>query len=208
MTRPLRIAVADDEQDMRDYFARILPLLGHEVVCVARNGRELIEKCHGARPDLLILDIRMPEMDGLDAAAEICDIEPVPIILVSAYSDGEYVRRAADVSILAYLVKPIKQADLEMAIAIAMRRFEQFQELRREATDLRQAIEDRKIIEKAKGIVMRRTKLDEQGAFRRLQKLASSQNLRLADLARQILVAEAATEPPLDPPPPGGSSTA
>jgi response regulator NasT len=195
MPGPLHIAVADDEPDMRDYFATILPHMGHEVVAVARNGRELVELCRASRPDLLIVDVRMPVMDGIDAAAEICREEPLPVILVSAYHDPETIERAGADHILAYLVKPIKQADLEPAIAIAMRRFQQFQQLRREATDLRQALEDRKTIERAKGVLMKRAKIDEQTAFRRLQKLASQKNLKLVDVARLILTADEAIEP-------------
>jgi two-component system, response regulator PdtaR len=190
----LRVAVGDDEPDMRDYFATILPHLGHHVVVIASNGRELVEACRTTRPDLLIVDIKMPEMDGIDAAAEICREEPLPVILVSAYHDPELVERAGADHILAYLVKPIKQADLEPAIAIAMRRFQQFQQLRQETTDLRQALEDRKVIERAKGVLMKRVRLDEQAAFRRLQKLASQQNLKLIEVARIILTAEQAVE--------------
>ena len=106
----LRIAIADDERDMRDYFARILPRLGHEIVAAAQNGRELVERCHASHPDLLILDIRMPEMDGLQALEEICRVQPLPAILVSAYSDQDLVRRAEENYVMAYLVKPVKQA--------------------------------------------------------------------------------------------------
>lgn len=195
MSAPLRIAVADDEPDMRDYFATILPYMGHQVVAVARNGKELVELCRASRPDLLIVDVRMPVMDGIDAAAEICREEPLPVILVSAYHDPETIERAGADHILAYLVKPIKQVDLEPAIAIAMRRFQQFQELRQEATDLRQALEDRKTIERAKGVLMKRAKIDEQTAFRRLQKLASQKNLKLVQIAKLILTAEEAIGP-------------
>lgn len=195
MSDALRIAVGDDEPDMRDYFATILPHIGHHVVAVAKNGRELVELCRRTRPDLLIVDIKMPEMDGIDAAAEICGQEPLPVILVSAYHDPQLVERAGADHILAYLVKPIKQADLEPAIAIAMRRFRQFQQLRREATDLRQALDDRKTIERAKGVLMKRAGLDEQAAFRRLQKLASQNNLKLVDVARALLTAEEAIRP-------------
>jgi response regulator NasT len=192
MTRPLRIAVADDEQDMRDYFQTILPTLGHEVVAVAVNGRELVESCRALKPDLVIADIKMPEMDGIDAAAQLYRDAPVPVILVSAYHDPEFIRRAEADHILAYLVKPIKQADLEPAIAIAMRRFEQFEALRKEAADLRQALEDRKVIERAKGVLMTKANLGEQEAFRRLQKLASDKNKKLVEIARIILTAEEA----------------
>lgn len=192
MIRPLKIAVADDEPDMRDYFAAVLPRMGHEVVAVARNGRELIERSAATSPDLLILDIKMPEVDGLQAAARISEQEPVPAIVVSAYHDPELVERATGDHVLAYLVKPIKQADLEAAIIVAMRRFEQFQELRRETTNLRQALDDRKLIERAKGIVMHRAGVDEQEAFRRLQKLASSKNLKLVEVARMMVAADEA----------------
>lgn len=192
MTRSLRIAVADDELDMRDYFQKILPLLGHTVVVVAENGKELVEKCRAAKPDLVITDIKMPDMDGIDAAARVYRDGPIPVILVSAYHDADFIQRAEADHILAYLVKPIKQADLEPAIGIAMRRFEQFQAMRKESADLRQALEDRKQIEKAKGVLMKKAGLDEHDAFRRLQKLASDKNRKLIEIANMILTAEEA----------------
>jgi len=134
----------------------------------------------------------MPDMDGIDAATLIEKEAPVPVILVSAHHDADTVRRAELDHIMAYLVKPIKQADLEPAIAIAIHRFDQFQALRKEAGDLRQALEDRKTIEKAKGILMKKVNLDEHDAFRRLQRLASDKNKKLVEIARSILMAEEA----------------
>ncbi len=195
MTRHLRIAVADDELDMRDYLQTILPCFGHVVVAVASTGRELVDKCRSERPDLVITDIKMTDMDGIDAACQIYKDSPIPVILVSAYHDQDLVQRAEEEHILAFLVKPIKQADLEPAIAIAMRRFEQFQALRRETADLRQALEDRKLIEKAKGLLMKRASLDEHEAFRRLQHIASERNLKLVEVAAMILTAEEAYHP-------------
>jgi response regulator NasT len=192
MNRCLRIAVADDEPDMRDYFREILPHLGHDVVAVAQTGQELVAQCQAAPPDLVITDIKMPDMDGIDAAREIYRTHPIPIILVSAFHEHKLIERAEANHVLAYLVKPIKQADLAPAIGIAMRRFEQFQALHKEATDLRQALEDRKVIERAKGILMKKAGLDEQDAFRRLQKLASEKNRKLVDIAQMILTAEEA----------------
>jgi response regulator NasT len=191
----LRVVVADDEPDMRDYFRKILPRLGHQVVAAAQDGRELVEQVRATKPDLVITDIKMPDMDGIDAANRIYAETPLPVILVSAYHDAELIERAEADHILGYLVKPIKQADLEPVIALAMRRFEQFQSLRQEATDLRQALEDRKLIERAKGVLMKRTSLDEPDAFRRLQKLASDRNLKLVEVARMILTAEEAFLP-------------
>jgi response regulator NasT len=196
MTQALRILIADDEPDMRDYFRTILPRLGHDVIAVTQNGRELVERCRTLRPDLVITDIKMPDMDGIEAATQIYRDRPVPVILVSAYHDPELIARAESDHILGYLVKPIKQTDLAPVIGLAVRRFEQFEALRQEAADLRQALEDRKVIERAKGILMKRTKLDEQEAFRRLQKLASEKSRKLIDIAQMILVAEEATQTP------------
>jgi response regulator NasT len=196
MSLSLRIAVADDEPDMQKYFQKCLPRLGHQVVAVAGNGRELVEQCRAIQPDLVITDIKMPDMDGIDAAIAIYKERPIPVILVSAFHDAELIQRAEADHILGYLVKPIKQPDLEPVIALAMRRFEQFQELRKEAADLRQALEDRKVIERAKGILMKRAGLDEASAFRRLQKLASEESRKLVDVAQMILIAEKAVQPP------------
>jgi response regulator NasT len=192
MNRSLRIAIADDEPRMREYFQKILPRLGHQVVSAAATGRELVDQCRLSPPDLIITDVNMPDMDGIDAALEIYRDGPLPVILVSAYHDNELIERAEADHILAYLVKPIKQADLEPAIGIAMRRFEQFAALRQEASDLRQALTDRKVIERAKGILMKKAGLGEQDAFRRLQKLASERNLKLIVIAQMILTAEEA----------------
>jgi response regulator NasT len=195
MNRSLRIAVADDEPDMREYFQKSLTRLGHKVV-VAGNGRELVEQCRAVKPDLVITDIKMPDLDGIDAATQIYRDRPVPVILVSAYHDTALLERAEADHILGYLVKPIKQADLEPVIALSMRRFEQFEALRQEAADLRQALEDRKVIERAKGVLMKKGNLDEQDAFRRLQKLASEKSRKLVEIAQMILVAEEALQPP------------
>ena len=189
---PLNILVADDEQDMRDWFQKIIPLLGHRVTNAVSTGRQLIAAARESRPDLIITDIKMPDMDGIAAAAELYLDYPVPVILVSAYHEPELIARAEADHIMAYLVKPIKQVDLEPAIALATRRFEQFQQLQKEANDLKQALADRKVIERAKGIIMKRTGLDEQEAFRRLQKLASEKNKKLVELSAIIVTAEEA----------------
>jgi response regulator NasT len=196
MTNTLRIAVADDEPLMRKYYEDTLVAMGHSVSYAARTGKELVEHCRESRPDLIITDIKMPDMDGIDAVSEASRVEPVPSILVSAYHDVELFERVKDRHILAYLVKPIKQADLEAAIIIAMQRFEQFRALRREAGELRQALEDRKVIERAKGLLMKRAGLDEEGAFLRLQKLSRDHNQKMAEVARMILTAESAFQPP------------
>jgi response regulator NasT len=189
MSRPLRIAVADDEPRMLQFYQEILPLLGHEVVVAARTGVELVEQCRSRRPDLVITDIKMPDMDGIDASQEVAAAEPVPIILVTAHDDPELLNRAGAMHALAYLVKPIKRQDLQPAILIAMRRFEEFQTLRKEANNLRQALQDRKLIERAKGILMRQTGRDEAGAFQSMQKLARDKNRKLVQIAEMIVTA-------------------
>jgi response regulator NasT len=164
-------------------------------VAVAQTGRELVEQCRSLRPDLVITDIKMPDMDGIEAAEAISQGEPIPVILVSAYHRPQLFERAKGDHILAYLVKPTKQADLEAAIAIAMQRFEQFQALRKEAADQRQALEDRKVIERAKGLLMKQAGLDEDEAPRRLRKLARDRNQKLVEIARIILTAEDGLQP-------------
>jgi response regulator NasT len=195
MNESLRIAVADDEPDMRDYFQKILPRLGHKVVAAARDGIELVARCRDLQPDLVITDIKMPDMDGIDAAVQINQERPVPIILVSAYSDATLIERAGKDHILGYLVKPIKQADLGPTIALVMRRFEQFQALSQEAADLREALEHRQSIERAKGFLMKENSLDEQQAFQRLQELARSQKRKLVDVAKAVLASKSSLPP-------------
>ena len=195
MSKSLRIAIADDEARMRDYLWSSLERLGHHVVAAAKTGQELVEQCRTHRPELIITDIKMPDMDGIEAAQEIYRDGPVPIILVSAFHDPEYIERASQHHVLAYLIKPVKADDLEPAIVVATERFREFETLRKEAADSRQALEDRKTIERAKGILMKRTGLDEPEAFRRLQKLASSKSQKLVEIARTIVTAEEAFEP-------------
>lgn len=192
MNRSLRIAVAEDEPVMQKYLEETLSLRGYHVVVVAGTGADLIAKCKTLRPELVITDIRLPDMDGLSAASVIYANEPVPIIVVSAFHDTVLLEKAERNHVLAYLVKPIKEADLEPAIAIAMSRFQEFQSMRQEADDLRHALEDRKIIERAKGLLMKRANLDEPEAFRRLQKLARDKNLKLVQIAQTIITAEEA----------------
>jgi len=188
----LRIAVADDEPLMRQYFSEVLSGLGHEVVGAAENGRQLVDECCQWQPDLVITDIKMPDMDGIEAARQIYEKQPLPIILVSGFHDAELVERAAAEHILAYLLKPVRMDSLKIQIAIAMRRFEEFAVLRMEADHYRQTLQDRKIIERAKGIIMKKTGLEEHDAFHRLQNLANEKNKKLVEVAQMIVTADAA----------------
>jgi sigma-B regulation protein RsbU (phosphoserine phosphatase) len=134
---PLRIVVADDEPDMRDYFRKVLARLGHQVVGVAADGRELVERCRELRPDLVITDIKMPDTDGIEAARRLNEERRVPVILVSAHHDAEMIQRAETDHIMGYLVKPIKQSDLGPVVALAVWRRKMEEELR----EAKQAVE-------------------------------------------------------------------
>lgn len=190
MTESLRIAVADDELDMRDFFRKILPVHGHRVVVNARTGTELIEGCHRERPDLVITDIAMPEMDGFEAIRQICEVTPLPVILVSIHNQPALIDQARHECVLAYLIKPIKMSDLPPAITLARQRFIELTMLRREAEDLRQALADRDVIDHAKQILMRRAGLNELDAISRLREQSRARRQRLAELAQSIIDAD------------------
>jgi len=195
MNPPLRILVADDDSQIREFYEAILGEIGHQVLMTVETGRQLVDQCLQLRPDLIISDIKMPDMDGLDASEQIYHDAPTPIILVSSYHDAELIDRAQENHILSYLVKPITRADLEVAISLARRRFEEFETLRKETSDLRQALQDRKVIERAKAILMKAGQLHENDAFRQLQKLASRENKKLVQVAEMIVTAEMAFAP-------------
>jgi response regulator NasT len=186
----VRIVAADDEPDTRRFFQEVLPHLGHEVLGVVGSGRELIERCRATQPDVVIAEVQLPDMDGFQAAAEVNREREVPFIMVSGQQHCDLAGKAGANYLMAYLTKPVKPADLAAALALARQRFAQFQAARREATELRQALEERKLIERAKGIVIRRVGIDEQEAFRRLRKLSSDRNMKLIDVARTVLSAE------------------
>lgn len=192
MSRPLRIVIAEDEPELLADLEETLQEFGHRVVGTAQNGRELVEICSKAEPDLVVSDIKMPDMDGLEAAKELSRIRPVPFVIVSAYHDQEFIDRALEENVLAYLIKPVDDHNLRTAIQVARRRFQEFLFLREQASNLQQALEERKLIERAKGILMKRANLDEPAAFRRLQLLSSQRNAKMIDVARSLVDAEQA----------------
>lgn len=192
----LRVAIAEDEDICREFLEEALTDLGHQVVAQARDGNELVGLCAQQTPDLVITDIKMPNMDGLTAVTEICRQRVVPVILVSAHHEAALVERAANAYVLAYLVKPFNATSLEPAIALAIQRHREFETVRREAMDLRQTIEDRKLIERAKGILMERTHLDEGKAHSRLQSTARRKRIKLVELARMILLVQEVFDTP------------
>ena len=189
----LRIAVADDEGFMRKYMQTILPRLGHEVVAVAETGRELVAQCQEFRPDLVITDVSMPEMDGLDAAVAIYRDRPLPIIVISGFHGPELIERTVVAHVMAYMVKPIKQSDLEPVIALAMRRFEQLQKLQDETVSLRDRLQEHEIVDRALQVLMRWARHCQGQALARLEQMAKDQNLTLTEIAERIVTADEAT---------------
>jgi response regulator NasT len=189
MSQKLRVAVAEDERDTREFLGGLLTRLGHQPMTVA-TGRQLVELCAAGEPDLIITDIKMPDLDGIEAVREVNARREVPAILVSGFHDAELLARASGDNIMAYLIKPISEPDVQAALAVAMARFGQYRQVRQEAVDLKQALEDRKLIERAKGAVMKRMGVSEEEAFARLRKYASDGNLKLVEAARKALAAE------------------
>ena len=196
MNRSLRIAVADDEPDMRDYFQQILPRLGHEVVAVAENGRELVEQCRDRGPTWSSPTSRCPTWTASTRPPRSTRDGPSRSSSSPPTTTPTSSRVRKRTTSWPTWSSRSSRPTWRPAIALAMRRFEQFQALRKEAADLRQALEDRKVIERAKGILMKQAGLDEQDAFRRLQKLASDKNRKLVEIAQMILIAEEAAALP------------
>mgnify|MGYP001240562413 FL=1 len=188
--RSLRVLIADDESIRLPSLGEQLAGLGHQVVAEATRGDEAVQLAEQHQPDLAILDIKMPVMDGIEAAERITAARPIPIILLTAYNETQLVERATRANISAYLMKPVAEDDLHPAIALALARFREFESLRREVADLRDALEARKVVEKAKGILMRRLDLSEEDAFKRLQRQSQDTNRRLAEVAEAIVLAD------------------
>lgn len=185
----LRILIADDEAIRVMTLRTQLRALGFEVVAEASDGREAVELADRHQPDLAILDIKMPGLDGISAAREITDRRPIPVILLTAYSEPELVERATEAGVFAYLVKPVSEEDLLPTILLARARFEEFRLLQKEVADLREALEARKVIERAKGILMKRLGISEAEAFRRMQVQSQRENKKLVEIARAIVTA-------------------
>jgi AmiR/NasT family two-component response regulator len=189
MAESLRVLIADDEALHNLALTSQLESLGHQVVATATNGREAIELAREVSPDLAFLDIRMPTMTGPEAAHQISADRPIPIIILSAYSDARTVDEATRSPIFHYLVKPVDPDDLGPAIAVARARFGDWSEARRQRDQLEQKLEERKLIERAKGLLMDTRNLSEREAYRFLQKTSQDKNTPMVDLARKILLA-------------------
>ncbi|MEX0711685.1 MAG: response regulator [Pirellulales bacterium] len=195
MTSSLRVALADDHAEIRSVLARMVQYLGHRVIFAAATGQELVEQCLATHPDLVITDVRMPDMDGLEAARIILELFPTPVIVLSAYYSRELVQRAAQHQILDYLLKPVSAAQLGPAIALARRRFDEMRALRREADLLRRSLADQDAVERARQVLTEQLGLDETKARARLEQWAVKQDRDLVQAARAFLAAEELLRP-------------
>ena len=184
----MRILIAEDETIIRLDVRTLLERAGHEVVAEARDGEEAVALADEHAPDLIVMDVRMPHMDGIEAARAIIDRRPVPIVMLTAYAEQDLVARASEAGAFAYLVKPFREADLLPAIDTARARFEELAALREEAADLAEALASRKAVERAKGILMRQDGIDEAEAFRRIR-AASQKTGRPMRVVAEALIA-------------------
>ena len=189
MSESLRVLIADDEALHNLALTSQLETLGHQVVATATNGREAVALADETDPDIAFLDIRMPAMTGPEAALEIARSHPIPMIILSAYSDARTVEQAIRAPIFHYLVKPVDPDDLAPAIAVARARFSEWLEARRDRDALENRLQERKIIERAKGLLMETRGISEREAYRFLQKTSQDKNTPMVDLARKILLA-------------------
>jgi len=185
-----RILIAEDNDLVALTLEEQLKGLGYDVIGVAHTGVEAIDLAMRLSPDLIIMDILMPEMEGTEAAAKINAQRPTPIVMLTAYTDRDTIRRAEVAGVLGYLVKPVNEAELSPAINIALARFKELQSLRSHVNELEESLEARKLIERAKGILMQRLGLGERDAYERLRQRARDKRTKMKDIAQAIIEAE------------------
>ena len=187
--KSLRLVIADNESIIRLDLREMLEDAGHEIVGEAVNGRKAVELTRMHRPDLVIMDIKMPEMDGITAARKISEEKIAPVLLLTAFSQPEIVEQAKDSGVLGYLVKPVQESNLFPAIEIALSRWQEMQGLEAELDKLKDSLETRKIVARAKGIIMAAHKLGEQEAYRRIQRYDMTKRISIKDVAEAIVKA-------------------
>lgn len=184
-----RVLIAEDNSKTRLFLKSQLELLGFDVVAAVSNGMDAVKLSGEIKPDLVIMDVKMPEMDGIDAAKIISSRGPVPIILITGLSSDEMAMKAIESGVFAYLVKPVTKKQLEPAIKLALARYEEFKSLKVEVVDLKDAIETRKLVERAKGILMKRCNISEEDAFKLLQSHSQKENKKMREIADNIVTA-------------------
>ena len=187
--KPVRILVAEDEALIRMDLVEMLREAGYEVVAEATDGAQAIQLAQEHKPDLAILDVKMPVLDGISAAEKIIDIAPV--LMLTAFSQRELVERARDAGVMAYVVKPFSIGDLVPAIEIAISRHTQMRSLASEVADLHERLETRKLIDRAKGILMQALNLSEPEAFSWIQRAAMDRRLTMKEVAQAVISPDA-----------------
>jgi response regulator NasT len=192
----MRVLIAEDDPLIALGLAERLRSLGHEPIGPARDGEQAVEMAKASLPDLYLFDIEMPNVDGLEAATRLADDGfRRPVVVVTGVDDPSLIERSIASGVSAYLTKPVDSRELDAAIALASARHVEFRALEAEVDQAQQALEDRKLVERAKGLLMSALSLSEQDAFRRLQLTARERNLRLADVARRIVEQQSLLEP-------------
>jgi response regulator NasT len=190
--KKVRILVAEDETIIRLDLVEMLTEAGYEVIAQAENGAVAVELAKQHKPDLAILDVKMPEMDGITAAEQI--ILLAPVLMLTAFSQRELVERARDAGVMAYVVKPFSINDLVPAIEIAISRHKQMKSLESEVADIYERLETRKVIDRAKGILMKAMNLSEPESFSWIQKTAMDRRISMKEVANAIISPEAAPD--------------
>jgi response regulator NasT len=184
---PRRVLVAEDEALIRLDLAEMLKEEGYEVVGLAGDGQEAVELADSLKPDLVIMDVKMPRRDGIDAASEIASKRIAPIVILTAFSQRDLVERARDAGAMAYLVKPFSATDLIPAIEVAVSRFQEITELEREVATLSERLETRKLVERAKGLLQTKQGMTEPEAFRWIQRAAMDRRTTMKRVAEVVL---------------------
>jgi len=186
MSEALRVVVVEDEALIRMDVVATLEEAGFEIVGEGADGEEAISLAKEHEPDLVVMDIKMPKLDGISAAEKIAELK-IPVVLLTAFSQTELVSRAAEAGAMAYVTKPFKPADLLPAIQIALARHEEFLSLESEIADLSDRLETRKMMDRAKGLLMTQMKLSEPDAFRWIQKASMDRRLSMAQVAKAVI---------------------
>lgn len=184
---PIKVLLAEDDHWVRSSLEEALTKAGYELVGVAQTGREAVELAEKHQPDLIVMDIRMPEMDGLEAARRINEKRFTPIVILTAYADQDFLRRAKEAKVLGYLMKPISIEELVSSLEIALSVGQEISSLEDEIQDLREQLETRKLIEKAKGLVMEFYGMTEREAMRFLQQEATRRRVKIKVLAQALI---------------------
>jgi len=184
-----RVIIADDESIIRMDLREMLANLGYLVVGEVGDGQSAVNLSRELRPDIVIMDIKMPDMDGIEAARVLTEERIAPVVLLSAYSQRELVQRAREAGVVAYLVKPYREEELTPAIEVALARFAEFKDLQKQVNDLTEALETRKLVDRAKGILMDKQGLSEAEAFRKIQKMSMDNRKPMKEVAEAIILA-------------------